>query len=198
MKRSGAVPGHPPWSGRELGSWRGGQPAVIRLQSAPGGSSHIMDGPGHIQPKLRGQIMSKRAPIHATWAVCAPPGRMSGCPGHRGPGLNVLALGYRRPYGTFIRLSGAGRAQCRRGSRPRPFGIIAFDFPERAGGILLPTTIARIEKAARKAWRLPIKVPLPTAPVRYRRSAKTTITMSTMSTSVPMPIYTGASLPLNC
>jgi len=132
MKRSGAVPGHPPWSGRELGSWRGGQPAVIRLQSAPGGSSHIMDGPGHIQPKLRGQIMSKRAPIHATWAVCAPPGRMSGCPGHRGPGLNVLALGYRRPYGTFIRLSGAGRAQCRRGSRPRPFWIT--DGGMRGGG----------------------------------------------------------------
>ena len=63
-----------------------------------------MDGPGHIQPKLRGQIMSKRAPIHATWAVCAPPGPMSGCPGHRGPGLNFLALAYNRLYGTFIRL----------------------------------------------------------------------------------------------
>ena len=47
----------------------------------------MADGPGHIQPKLHGQIMSKQALIGATWAVCAPPGRMSGCPGHRGQGL---------------------------------------------------------------------------------------------------------------
>ena len=53
----------------------------------------MVDGPGHIQPKLHGQIMSKQALIRATWAVSAPPGRTGGCPGHRGPGLNFPALG---------------------------------------------------------------------------------------------------------
>ena len=40
-----------------------------------------------MQPKLHGQIMSKQALIRATWAVSAPPGRMSGCPGIGGQGL---------------------------------------------------------------------------------------------------------------
>ena len=146
------------------------------------------------QPARRGFIShggrSRAHPAQVAWT------------NHVKTGTNRRNLGCMCSAGPDERVSrasgGQGLTSWHRGAATRPFGIIAFDFPERAGGILLPTTIARIEKAARKAWRLPIKVPLPTAPVRYRRSAKTTITMSTMSTSVPMPMYTGASLPLNC
>ena len=76
-----------PGPGGSQGAGGAGSRPSSGCSQPPGGSSHIVDGPGHIQPKLYGQIMSKQALIHATWAVCAPPGRMSGCPGHRAQGL---------------------------------------------------------------------------------------------------------------
>ena len=50
----------------------------------------MVDGSGHMQPKLQGQIMSKQAPIHATWAICAPPAGVRASEA----GLNFLGLRY--------------------------------------------------------------------------------------------------------
>ena len=63
-----------PGPGGSQGAGGAGSRPSSGCSQPPGGSSHIVDGPGHIQPKLYGQIMSKQALIHATRAVCAPPG----------------------------------------------------------------------------------------------------------------------------